>query len=221
MKKFSHHLKKCMERKGINRLELAELLGLSPPRISQYLNESDLPPNPANTDSHKKLAPRHLSPEAVQQIIEHAGKGARDYLSIMYYTGLRPSDVMRLHTKDIDIKNRVIRAKMGKKRGEPITLPIHSKILPIIKRRASGGFLFPNRAGGHQTSWRTGLKYACERAGIEATAYQFRHSFGTHLLAKTGNIRLVQQLMGHSSITMTTRYATALDEALTEAVEKI
>jgi len=210
-----------MERKGINRLELAELLGLSPPRISQYLNESDLPPNPANTDSHKKLAPRHLSPEAVQQIIEHAGKGARDYLSIMYYTGLRPSDVMRLHTKDIDIKNRVIRAKMGKKRGEPITLPIHSKILPIIKRRASGGFLFPNRAGGHQTSWRTGLKYACERAGIEATAYQFRHSFGTHLLAKTGNIRLVQQLMGHSSITMTTRYATALDEALTEAVEKI
>lgn len=55
MKKFSHHLKKCMERKGINRLELAELLGLSPPRVSQYLSESEPSPNPANTDSHKKL----------------------------------------------------------------------------------------------------------------------------------------------------------------------
>jgi integrase len=83
--------------------------------------------------------------------------------------------------------------------------------------RTKGG-RYPLTYAGVQTYWRR-LRKASGVVGFRI--HDYRHDFGTKLLRVTGNMRLVQQALGHASIKTTTRYAHVLDSEVADAIEVV
>jgi integrase/recombinase XerC len=169
----------------------------------------------------ERLPPKHVDPKLLKRIFKTMTEEERSPYLLLYYTGMRPSEVLRLQAKDIDLKQESIVVRKSKTKAYRI-LPIHPEIMNPLKRllkkkKTSDPVLTP-------ISFRNGLRRALKTLKLpenSVTQYQFRHTFATEVLEKTGDIRLVQQLLGHASIQTTTIYATALDKRLKEAVGKL
>ena len=162
--------------------------------------------------SLEQLPPKAADPEVIEKIFKHLRGAPLTFYTLLYYTGLRPGEAIKLTSKDIDLKNKVIMVRSTKtKRFRSI--PIHDKLLKCLKQ-----FEFISLRGMN-----TALRRACKDAKIDPpiSPYVFRHTFATQVLAKTANLRAVQTLLGHSRSTMTERYAHVLDEQLKEAVGKL
>ena len=109
-------------------------------------------------------------------------------------------------------------------------IPIHKLLVPIFKeligKKKKSDWLFSGK-NGHQVEYKKALQRACARASkkhgkkIYITAYQLRHTFATRVLDKTNDLRTVQQLLRHTNISMTTRYATSLETKLRDAVNRL
>ena len=155
--------------------------------------------------------------------------GIRDkaLCELLYATGARISEVQTLNTSDIDYESRLIRV-FGKGSKERV-VPIGKVALEILKnyhfdvrphfmakrrKKASTNALFLSQTGNRLS--RQGLydivRKASTRVGLEKKVWPhvFRHTFATHLLRAGADMRVVQELLGHSSIATTQRY-TAVD----------
>lgn len=172
------------------------------------------------------LPPKHVDTEEIQKVFLHMTPPVRDKFKILYYTGLRPAELLRLQVKDISISGKTLTVRYSKTKRFRM-IPLHSQILPILETllndRKPEDFLFRSNHGKkHQIQLHKGLKRACERAGVTGvTPYNFRHTFATQFLKATKNIRALQQILGHSTIQMTTRYATVLDPELQEGIDAL
>jgi integrase/recombinase XerD len=149
----------------------------------------------------------------------------RAMLELLYSSGLRVSELVGLRVEDVDFTGRTLRCvgKGAKERAVPIGgvalrwLAAH--LLAASARRpasVAGGLLFISARGGplsRQRVWRV-VKAHAARAGIvtRVTPHTFRHSFATHLLAKGADLRVIQELLGHSRVT-TTQVYTHVDRA--------
>jgi integrase/recombinase XerD len=158
---------------------------------------------------------------------EAAARGLRDraMLELLYSTGARISETVGLDIDDLDLDDRavVLRGKGGKQRIVPIGRPALAAVdaylvrgRPVLAARArrhtpgAAAALFLNVRGGRlsrQSAWQV-LQRAAERAGITATVspHTLRHSFATHLLDGGADVRVVQELLGHASVTTTQIY---------------
>lgn len=152
----------------------------------------------------------------------------RAVLELLYSTGARVSEVLGLDVGDIDAKEQLVllRGKGGKERIVPIGQPAlealdHYSVrarpsLDVHHDRA----LFLNRRGrrmGRQSAFNM-VASAAQRAGIEGVSpHSFRHSFATHLLEGGADIRVVQELLGHSTVATTQIYTKVSPQHLREA----
>ena len=152
----------------------------------------------------------------------------------MQATGLRLNECL-LRWEDIDWDAPQIR-KRGK-RGRLVTRPITSTIRQILwplrghhpeyvftfvaTRTHDGrvkGARYPITYNGLKSHWR----YLRKRAGlVDFRFHDFRHDFGTKLLRRTRNLKLVQRAMNHAKITTTARYAHVLDDEVADAMERV
>ena len=189
--------------------------------LKRYLNF-----NPADKITRPKLIrkpPKFAQHEDVMKVFEAMDIYERAPFMCMYYAGLRPSEAFRLKVKNINLKTNSIDLYPDQtKTAESGILPMHSELVPLFKKliaeKSKDDFLFVGKNGHVVDLSRRWLK-ACKEARVKLTQYQLRHTFATRLLEKTGDIRVVQQLMRHKSIQMTTRYATALDSRLRDAID--
>jgi integrase len=125
---------------------------------------------------------------------------------ILRYTGMRPKELSLLKKEDITKdKIRVVSTKVKRTRY----IPIHKKIKPLLK-------LIPLEKS--QDMIAREFHRVSNRVGVTVTPYMLRHQFASDIVNKTGNIRAAQQLLGHSTIQMTTRYAHNTDETLINAI---
>ncbi|MGW5054696.1 site-specific tyrosine recombinase XerD [Actinokineospora sp. NPDC004072] len=148
--------------------------------------------------------------------------GLRDraLLELLYSTGARISEAVGLDLDDIDATERAVRldGKGGKQRIVPVGRPALAALDAYLVRArpalAAGGrgspAVFLNARGGRlsrQSAW-AALKTAAEAAGITASVspHTLRHSFATHLLEGGADVRVVQELLGHASVTTTQIY---------------
>ncbi|WP_298440462.1 site-specific tyrosine recombinase XerD [Gordonia sp. (in: high G+C Gram-positive bacteria)] len=169
--------------------------------------------------------PKALSVDEVLAILEAAGapdhpRALRDraMLELLYSCGARISEVTALDVDDLDTEHRavVLRGKGGKERIVPVGRPAIAAVDAYLVRgrpalvKQGTPALFLNVRGGRlsrQSAWQV-LVDTAARAGIEkeVSPHTLRHSFATHLLDGGADVRVVQELLGHSSVTTTQIY---------------
>jgi integrase/recombinase XerD len=162
----------------------------------------------------KKL-PVVLSPSEVARLLG----AVRDYqlrvlLITTYAAGLRLSEVIHLQVRDIDSQRMVIRVRQGKGQKDRYVM-LSAKLLAELRRYwqivRPTHWLFPG-ASAQQPINQCRVQKACRRAGRDAGLTKavnvrcLRHSFATHLLEAGTNIRIIQTLLGHSSVSTTQVY---------------
>ncbi len=184
----------------------------------------------------KKL-PKAITVQEVVAILEAAGadgtpRALRDraLLEVLYGTGARISEAVGLDVDDLDRESAsaLLRGKGGKQRIVPVGRwavdAVESYLVrgrPVLSAAGSGGpALFLNHRGGRltrQSAWSV-LAAAVERAGVtsEVSPHTMRHSFATHLLDGGADVRVVQELLGHASVTTTQIYTLVTVDRLRE-----
>ena len=167
------------------------------------------------TPRKPKRKPPVLSVQEIQRLLE-ATPSIRDKLclGLMYATGMRVSEVVRLRYRDFDFDRGVITVWQGKGRADRVvTLPnsFRNLLVELEAQNDTQGFLFPGETKGKHISSRTAqriMQRAVSVAGIQkaATPHILRHSFATHSFENGCDIRRIQRVLGHVNLETTTIY---------------
>ena len=190
--------------------------------------EGVMPANPAQgvrTPKVPKTLPRHLRPGEVEELIEApAGdeplvRRDRAILELLYAAGLRVSELVGLDWPDVDLSARVLRVmgKGSKERMVPFGRPAAEALRRWLEvweaaRDATddGEPVFLNRQGTRLTdrSVRRVIDRWVEAAAVARGVHPhtLRHTFATHLLENGADLRAIQELLGHSSLSTTQKY---------------
>ncbi|AWV47956.1 integrase/recombinase [Mycobacterium leprae] len=217
--------------RGLHRFAVAE--GLVDLDVARAVR----PPTPG------RRLPKSLTVDEVLALLESVGGESRAdgplvlrnraLLELLYSTGSRISEAVGLDVDDVDTQARTVllQGKGGKQRLVPVGRPAVQALDAYLVRgrsdlaRRGPGMLatpaiFLNARGGRlsrQSAWQV-LQDAAEHAGITSgvSPHMLRHSFATHLLEGGADIRVVQELMGHASVTTTQIYTLVTVQALRE-----
>lgn len=187
--------------------------------------------------SAARRLPKALSTDDVERLLEAASLGEgpvplrdRALLEVLYGTGARISEAVGLSADDLDLDDGTVRL-FGKGRRERV-VPIGRYAVEAVEAyvvrarpelaRAGRGTpaLFLNQRGNplsRQSAWAV-LQTAGARAGLgdRVSPHTLRHSFATHLLAGGADVRVVQELLGHASVTTTQIYTQVTVQAMRE-----
>ncbi len=187
----------------------------------------------------EKKLPQFLTVPQVSQLLDQpvqpekskqapAWMQARDaaILELFYSSGLRLAELAALDVRDLDPIGETVRV-MGKGSRERI-IPVGSLALEALSRYrhqagVQQGALFLNKSRkrlGHRSIWLL-LKNYVRKAGLPATLspHKLRHSFATHLLDNGADLRSVQSLLGHASLSTTQIYTHVTTERLKKAYD--
>jgi integrase/recombinase XerD len=178
--------------------------------------------------------PKAIAIEDVERLLAAAGPGdtARDLrdralLEVLYGTGARISEAVGLEVDDVDLSDAVVRLRGGRDRVVPVGRYAREALeaylrraRPVLNVRGQGrSALFLNARGGRlsrQSAWST-LRSAATRARLDdVSPHTLRHSFATHLLDGGADVRVVQELLGHASVTTTQIYTLVTVDRLRE-----
>ena len=179
--------------------------------------------------------PDVLSPEDVTRILDvpptddPAGIRDRAILELLYACGLRVSELVGLDTDRVDLPNLAVRVigKGNKERRVPMGEEARDRLHRYISgprsewtaKRPSPAVFVSSRGQrlARESVWRLVRRWA-EAAGVphRVTPHTFRHSFATHLLEGGADLRVVQALLGHASISTTQLYTHLTGERVRE-----
>lgn len=176
----------------------------------------------------EKRLPRYLEPEEVARMAA-ACSNLRDrlILLLLYTTGLRVSELVSLKRDDVDLEKRVIRVrgKGGKERIVFFPESLANLLGNYLSSLDDGSeYLFPSSSGHiHYTTVERIIRRAAEAAGIKkrVSPHVLRHSFATQSLAMGLDIREIQELLGHSSLSTTQVYAHISKERLKRDYDRV
>lgn len=192
-----------------------------------------------DTPKQANYLPDVLSTQEVDDLLatpdttDKYGIRDRAILEVMYATGLRVSELVHLKMDNLHLEMGFIQT-IGKGDKERI-IPIGSEAIKwinnyirnsrsLLLKRRHCDYLFLNAHGGglsRQSIWQKIKKYVAI-AGIKkrVTPHTLRHSFATHILENGADLRVVQELLGHSDISTTQIYTHISHEHLTKAFDK-
>ncbi len=194
--------------------------------------EKDLTPRDLSefiphTRFHRNL-PHFLSVDEALLLMKHAASQTPDtqaLLHLMYGAGLRVGEVESLDWNRVEWNTSQLRV-LGKGQKERI-VPLLSetkRCLEVLKRDSSSGAMFKTKKGERVSSRQIHriIKDLGIRAGLSRPIHphMLRHAFATHLLESGGNLRGIQELLGHASLSTTQRYTHVTTDGLARALEK-
>ena len=210
------------------------------------IREQIIPSNPAKSVSSPKVektlpttltvdeafrlmeSPRSI-PEKSSEMSKQNGVRDRAILELLYSSGLRVSELVGLNLNQLDSDLGIVRV-MGKGRKERI-VPVGVKAIDALKAYLEGrggltgdGPIFINHTGGRLTARTVGrlIKKYARHSGIfrKVSPHSLRHTFATHLLDAGADIREIQEMLGHSSLSTTQRYTHVSMGKLMEVYDK-
>ncbi|ACS90273.1 MULTISPECIES: site-specific tyrosine recombinase/integron integrase [Thermococcus] len=176
--------------------------------------------------------PKSLTREDVKRLLNAVPptrKRDRLIILLLYGTGLRVSEVCNLKIKDIDFNRGVLTVEGGKGAKDRI-VPLSGSLLKEIEkyletRKDGSEYLFVEIRRekkdkiSPKTVWYLLKKYG-NKANVSVTPHMLRHSFATHMLERGVDIRVIQEILGHSSLSTTQIYTKVTVEHLKKAQEK-
>ena len=216
---------------------LASLRGYHKYLVQESIRSDD-PTKQVRTPKLPLRLPKALTQQQVLALIEASGPApddeSADYLrlrnrailELMYSTGARVSEIVNLDLDEVDDSGLMrVRGKGSKERLVPVgsyakqaldAYLVRSR--PILGSKGSSRALFLNQLGGRlsrQSIWEL-IQKAAAALEIEVSPHSLRHSFATHLLEGGADVRVVQELLGHASVTTTQIYAMVTIDTLRE-----
>ena len=212
---------------------LVAVRGLHKFLVREGLTASDPTTELAGPRARRSL-PKALSVQEMERLLAApVGDDAvalrdRAMLEVLYATGLRITELVTLDVDDVDLDARTVRClgKGSRERVVPIGRPARAAVDAWLVRgrpalAPGDAALFCNRRGGRLTrqgGWKIIKKHA-HAAGLAAqvSPHTLRHSFATHFLDGGGDVRVVQELLGHASVN-TTQIYTLVSRARLRAV---
>jgi integrase/recombinase XerC len=216
-------------RRGLSPRSIQRRLSASRTFFRYLLREKHVTTNPAQSVSAPKGAkrlPDNLDADRMARLLEIPGKGSlidrdRAILELLYSSGLRLAELTDLNIGDVDSQDATVRVT-GKGNKDRI-VPVGSRALQALAKwytsraglaDADETALFVSNRGTRlsRRSVQARVDHWARRQGIDTKVYPhlFRHSFATHLLESSHDLRGVQELLGHANIS-TTQVYTHLD----------
>lgn len=231
-----------LHRRGTARSSVARKLAAIRTFFRFLTREGRITRNPARLVStprvNKKIPPR-LEEAEVERLLESPdatrplGRRDRAMLELLYATGLRVGELVGLDRADCDLATRLVRVmgKGGKERivpfGEPAADAIESYARDrarLVRLGAGTDALFLNARGGRLTarSVRRLLDGYLRQTALQSSLspHSLRHAFATHLLEHGADLRSIQELLGHESLSTTQKYTHLSTARLLEVYEK-
>ena len=226
----------CLSREGLGKASIARKLSAVRSFLRHAFREGRIGSNPAKLVASPRVQrglPRNLTVDEMFNLLDHIDgddlASLRDLamLELLYAAGLRVGELTSLNLDDFAPSDRIVRV-LGKGNKERL-LPFGSKAARALRRwfersrelRAKSGeaeAAFLNLRGGRLTdrSVRRVLLRRLREAAIQArvSPHALRHSFATHLLGAGADLRAIQELLGHSSLSTTQRYTQVNTDAL-------
>ena len=224
--------------RGYSKSSIARKLACLRSFFKYLVRENILSQNPAAgiaTPKKEKRLPSFLNPDEITKLLEAPAKPSweekRDkaILEMLYSSGIRVSELVGLNHDDLDFFGGLARVR-GKGKKERV-VPVGQVALRCLRdyldkkppREGAHAIkkpLFVSRLGGRLTDRsvrRMILKYV-KRTGLgkEISPHTLRHSFATHMLDRGADLRSVQELLGHASLTTTQIYTQVSVERLKE-----
>jgi len=213
---------------GLVKASIARKLSAIRSFYRYLLREEIISASPVATTSSPKLdrrLPSFLTTEEITRLLESpdltSPQGQRDHalLELLYASGIRVSELVKLNLEQVNLDTREIRVwgKGSKERmvlmGQPAARALTAYLNEgrpklLAKKRNSAVFL--NRYGGRLTerSVQSIVQEYADKVGIGKRVYphMLRHTFATHLLDGGADLRVVQELLGHASLSSTQIY---------------
>lgn len=244
-KDISDFIEKLM-RKGFSAKTVSRKISTLREYFKFLYSEKEIDTNPTLNVFTPKLSkplPKFLSLEEISRLINRADEGEDIHykrmavmLTLMYACGLRVSELISLPENCINFDKReiLVRGKGAKERIVPVAQDALKRVLDyfayrdlFFKKGRKSIWLFPSYSKqGHITrdAFFKSLKNLAVESGIspeKVTPHVLRHSFATHLLNNGADLRSVQQMLGHSSITTTEIYTHILNDKLIRTVQNL
>lgn len=216
-------------RKGLSARSIQRRLSACRTFFRYLIREQQVDKNPitdVSAPKGKKRLPGNLDVDRMARLLDIPGKGPlverdRAILELLYSSGLRLSELTDLNCGDVDMRDATVRVTgkgnkdrivpVGRKALQALELWDKSRVLlanaeePALFVSNRGTRISPRSVQARVTHW-------ARVQGIDAKVYPhlFRHSFATHLLESSHDLRAVQELLGHANIS-TTQVYTHLD----------
>jgi integrase/recombinase XerC len=213
-----------MHRRGVKKVSAARKLATLRTFFRYLCREGILEQNPARallSPRMERKIPAHLEESEVAALIEVPGEGdsarrARAILELLYATGIRCAELVGLDLGDVDLGARTLRVlgKGSKERIVPFGQPALASLIAYLPARLNARprsqALFVNARGGRLTDrWvRQIVTHRVKQVAMarRLSPHSLRHSFATHLLERGADLRSIQELLGHASLSTTQRY---------------
>lgn len=208
---------------------------------SFLINENIIATNPCTNIISPKLAkklPNYLTEEEVDKLLNIPLKTAYDYrnkamLELLYATGIRVSELINLKFVNLELQDDFIRVmgKGSKERIIPMSNISKKYLIEYIEiyrktllKNKDSEYLFINNQGNviSRVGFFKIIKKLCLENNISknVSPHILRHSFATHLLAHGADLRVIQELLGHSDISTTQIYAHLINDKLKKDYEE-
>ena len=213
-----------LHRDGVKKVSAARKLAALRTFFRFLCREGVLEKNPARallSPRRERRIPGHFEETELAAFVEVPGDGAasvraRAILELLYGTGIRCAEMVGLDVGDVDLEGRILRVlgKGSKERLVPFGRPAGDALRAYLairdKARPRSSALFVNARGGRLTDrWvRQIVSRRVKQVAIERhlSPHSLRHSFATHLLERGADLRAIQELLGHASLSTTQRY---------------
>lgn len=169
--------------------------------------------------------------DEAKRLLDAAPGEWRTMILVALRTGMRHGELIGLRWEDVDlvagrivVRQNVVNGKIGTpKSGKPREIPLGIEVRTALKehRHLRGPLVFCHMSGTllGTVDTRLPLWRACKKAGLRQIGWHaLRHTFASHLVMRGASIKAVQELLGHSSIQMTMRYAHLAPEVVNETV---
>ena len=231
-----------LHRQGLDKSSIARKLSTVRSLLKHAVRERRIEANPAAgvpTPRQARKLPKNLTVDEMFGLLDRiqgndlASLRDRAILEFLYAAGMRVGELVALDLDDLDLKATMVRVlgKGGKERLVPFGRQASRALsawfeaaTPLRDRAGEAQAVFLNLRGGRLTdrSVRRILDRRLREAAIQGhvSPHALRHSLATHLLGAGADLRAIQELLGHASLSTTQRYTHLSVEALTQVYDR-
>lgn len=170
----------------------------------------------------------YYSEDEMRSFLENCPPSFKSNAELACYTGMRYGEIIALRKKNVDLKRGIIcveRSANGSTKSRKVRyIPINSKLMKVLEeqmKKTDSELVFPDENGQmRSTDFRTEMKNAAKKAGLRKIRFHdLRHTFASNFVIKGGNLLSLQKILGHSTISMTLRYAHLAPDFMASEIE--